>query len=869
MVIMKKILIINGNGTNAEVLRKTLSDRYIILDAVSCDEALEILRERENEISLLMADVSAPGMEGYSFVDQIKADKELALIPVIITNTDDSEEAEEEALSYGVADFVSICCSPEVIRRRTAGAIRLHKTVEMINDLKYDKLTGLCNKEYFYNAVDELLQKNPDCEWEIVCSNVENFKVFNNVFGTSAGDELLRQIASLYLEHIDGHGICGRINADRFVCVHEYSDGCSETFLRDFGIWVNNINRTTGNVIMKWGIYKSADISVPAEQLCERGFAAADSIRGVPDKVVAVYDDNLRNRLNREKIFADNMESALEEGQFTVFLQPKYRLGDDKLVGAEALVRWNHPEYGLMSPGEFIPLFEKNGFITKLDQYIWDRVCAMMRQWQDRGYPVCPVSVNISRADIYQTDVTGVLLELMRKYDIAPGTLHLEITESAYTENSVQLSEVVKNLKKQGFIIEIDNFGRGCSSLSMLNQMEPDVMKLDMEFIQSESSKPADEGIMRVIIELARCMGLTVVAEGVETKEQLERLREIGCDYVQGYLFARPMPCDAFEELLAKQRDDEKADAERTGGVRFQRQSILIMDDDDTYIKMAHEAFGSKYRIIEAADVKELADAVSDDDNSVAAVVLSMTMPDNQSFDALNILRDNQRTWRIPVLASAPQDALLEEKVLDMDADDFTCKPYTVRILQKRIARLLGLKIYQERERKLKCEANHDYLTGLLNRRGLQAAVNELEPADMPLAYYIFDLDGLKKVNDTAGHKAGDEMLKAFGKLLKEHTRDADVLSRYGGDEFVVILKRVPTDEIVLKKGREICQAFAETGLPAGLPAACSAGAIRSDDSDADISELIAKADSAMYFAKKNSKGNCCMWDPDRMQLDS
>ena len=739
----------------------------------------------------------------------------------------------------------------------------------LINNLKYDRLTGLCSKEYFYSAADELMQSSPDCEWEIICSNVENFKVFNKVFGTGAGDELLRRIASFYLANVDGDGFCGRINADRFVCVHKYSDRYSESFLKAFGIWVNDINRTIGNVVMRWGICRSSDAGVSAEQLCEMAFAAADSIRGVPGRTAAVYDENLRNRLDREKIFSDSMESALENDQFTVFLQPRYRLGDDKLVGAEALVRWNHPEYGRMSPGEFIPVFEKNGFITKLDQYIWDRVCAMMRQWQDRGYPVYPVSVNVSRADIYKTDVADVLLGLVEKYDIAPGTLHLEITESAYTENSTQLSEAVKELKKQGFIIEIDNFGRGCSSLNMLHQMEPDVMKLDMEFIQSEAAKPADEGIMRVIIELARCMGLTVVAEGVETKEQLERLREIGCDYVQGYLLARPMPCGDFEELLAEQAAEEKAEAGNIRRLHFQRQSILIMDSDENYVKMAQEAFSSKYRIIQTGDVRELAEAIENEENSVAAVVLGMTMSADQGFEALNMLRENQRTWRIPVLATAPQDAAIEEKVLDMDADDFTCKPYTVRILQKRMARLLGLKVYQERERKLKCEANHDYLTGLLNRRGLQAAVNELEPEDMPLAYYIFDLDGLKKVNDTAGHKAGDDMLEAFGKLLKDHTRNADILSRYGGDEFVVILKRVPTDEIVLKKGREICQAFAKIELPAGLPAACSAGAILSDNSADDIEELIAKADSAMYFAKKNCKGSCCIWDQSIIKLDS
>ena len=195
-------------------------------------------------------------------------------------------------------------------------------------------------------------------------------------------------------------------------------------------------------------------------------------------------------------------------------------------------------------------MFEKNGFITKLDQFVWDKTCAVLRQWDNKGYPPLSVSVNVSRADIYNADLTNILLKTVQKYGLGVSRLPLEITESAYTENPSQIIEAVESLKKLGFLIEMDDFGSGYSSLNMLNQLSLDILKLDMQFIRSETTKPKSQGILRHIMAIAGTMGLRVVAEGVETKEQLERLCEIGCDYGQGYYFAKPMPCEAFETLM-------------------------------------------------------------------------------------------------------------------------------------------------------------------------------------------------------------------------------------------------------------------------------------------------------------------------------
>ena len=262
----------------------------------------------------------------------------------------------------------------------------------------------------------------------------------------------------------------------------------------------------------------------------------------------------LRSKLLREQEIVDSMESALTEGQFEIYLQPKYSIKKNRMVGAEALIRWNHPQWGLQSPALFIPLFERNGFITRLDQYVWDQTCAVMRDWAERGLPPLPISVNVSRADIYNVDLADILTGLLQKYGLLPSSLHLEITESAYTENPRQIIDTVSRLRGMGFVVEMDDFGSGYSSLHMLHEMPVDILKLDMKFIQSEPATLVNQEIMRFIISLANLMKLGVVAEGVETAEQLERLREIGCECVQGYYFSKPLPVKEFE-LLIKEAD--------------------------------------------------------------------------------------------------------------------------------------------------------------------------------------------------------------------------------------------------------------------------------------------------------------------------
>ena len=548
----RTILIVEDNEINRMMLSELLSSEYMVLEAENGQQALDVLERKKDEISVILLDITMPVMDGYTFLSIAKEDPSLASIPVIVTTQSDSEADEVAALSHGATDYVAKPYKPQIILHRVASIIHLRETAAMINQFQYDRLTGLYSKEFFYQRVRETLRQNSGQNYYLICSDIVNFKLINDVFGVAAGDRLLCGIADMYRRYVGEGGICGHLDADRFACLLEFDDVFTEQMFISANEEINRLQNAK-NVAVKWGLYSVGNQNVTVEQMCDRALLAARSIKEQYGVYYAAYDDKLRDELLRQQAIIDSMETALKEGQFLVYLQPKYRIWDETLAGAEALVRWKHPEWGFQSPAEFIPLFEKNGFITKLDQFVWDKTCFYLRKWDEEGYPPIPVSVNVSRADIYHADIADIMMRTVTKYGLTPSRLHLEITESAYTEDPGQIIETVRHLRELGFVIEMDDFGSGYSSLNMLNQMPIDILKLDMQFVQSETAKPMDQGILQLIMELARRMHLSVVAEGVETKTQLDRLSETGCEYVQGYYFARPMPEGEFETLMRDQ----------------------------------------------------------------------------------------------------------------------------------------------------------------------------------------------------------------------------------------------------------------------------------------------------------------------------
>lgn len=852
MFTRKKILVVEDNEINRTMLSTLLLSEYDVLEAENGQVALSVLKAHKDEIALILLDITMPVMDGYTFLSIMKADQAYAAIPVIVTTQSDSEDDEVAALSHGATDFVAKPYKPQIILHRVASIIHLRETAAMINQFQYDRLTGLYSREYFYQRAKDSLRQNPGQKYDIICSNIENFKLINDVFGIVAGDQLLRGIAGLYQKYVGDNGIYGRLNADQFACMVKSGTHYTNKIFIRMNELVNAMPNGK-NVGMKWGVYAVDDADLSIERMCDRALLAARSIKGQYGKYFAAYDDKLRGKLLHQQAILDSMESALAEKQFFLHLQPKYQLQDGTLAGAEALVRWKHPEWGVQSPAEFIPIFEQNGFITKLDQFVWDEACSLLRKWNDAGLPPLPVSVNVSRADIYNMDIADILMNIIRKYGLSPERLHLEITESAYTEHPSQIIETVHRLRRLGFIIEMDDFGSGYSSLNMLNQMPIDILKLDMKFIQTETAKSLDHGILRFIMDLARWMHLSVVAEGVETREQVVRLAEIGCDYVQGYYFSKPMSCEAFEELLKTRQITEKEEWKRRGS--GEQHQILIADEDAAYRALVRPVLTAQFPVLETDNLEGMRRMVASQGSRLAAIIVSATLPGFREFDKKAAYQDIKDMWNIPVLVTGKPDEQYEEQALRLGAADYADKPHTPESLYRRVLHAIKLAAFQEQEQVLHQEAYRDHMTRILNRRGLETAIAFLRKEDAPLAYFLFDLDNLKHINDTHGHIIGDRFIKEFSDILQAYTRETDILSRFGGDEFIVIMKRMRSGDDALKKGEEICQALRNVTFAEGVTSTVSVG-ITISNGEEPLDEVIQRVDTALYQAKASRKGH-------------
>ena len=421
---------------------------------------------------------------------------------------------------------------------------------KLIYRADYDVLTGIYNRQAFCRETAKILESENDKKYVLLRLDVERFKVINDLFGTEIGDDVLCTIALNLKRSLKGLGTYGRLEADHFVCCFPENIFNAEKILERIDRVINRI-KINYSIVVNFGVYSIDDTSLPVERMCDRANLALRTIKGNYLKKYAFYDENLRNTILKEQQIENEMDYALNSGQFKIHLQPIYSVASEKPVSAEALVRWYHPQRGLISPADFIPLFERNGFISKLDAYVWEEVCKFINEEKNKGHAVVPISVNVSRINLYNVNICNNIISLIQKYNIEPEMLKLEITESAYTDNPHQLLKAMETLQKYGFEVLMDDFGSGYSSLNMLKDVPVDILKIDMKFIEDLEVSSRAGSVMANVIRMAKWLNMSVVAEGVETKAQLVVLRNIGCDKVQGYYLSRPLPTEEFRKLMA------------------------------------------------------------------------------------------------------------------------------------------------------------------------------------------------------------------------------------------------------------------------------------------------------------------------------
>ena len=692
MGLRKKILIVEDNEFNRALLVEILSSQYETLEAENGKVGLEILEREKEAVSLILLDIVMPVMNGYEFLDALKANPAIASIPVIVTTQNEGENDEIAALERGASDFVAKPYKAKVILRRVASIIHLRENATMLNLFQKDRTTGLLSKEYFCQQAEKILRSNPDKTYDIICSDVENFKLINDAFGMQGGNKVLKTMGGICQKSTDSlGGICSRFHADQFVSMIEHTEGYSDELYEALTAETRE-KCGISNIVIKWGIYQTGDRKISVEQMYDWALQGARSIKGQYGRYYAFYDDKLRSEMLRDQAILDCMEEALEQGQFQVKLQPKYKAAGGLFTDAEALVRWCHPEWGMQSPAVFIPLFERNGFITKLDQYVWEKVCQLMQQWDKEGLEPVNISINVSRADVYNVNLVDTLLDLVKRYNIAPKRLHLEITESVYTESPEDIIQNVTRLREKGFVVEMDDFGSGYSSLNMLNRMPMDILKLDMQFIRTEMEMPESRRTLRYIIGLAHWLNLSVVAEGVETKEQLEHLRNLGCDYIQGYYLAKPMDPADFEELFRQQiPEQEKKDQtfQLIGEKKEKKGILLLVDNREEKRQQLEKLFEDSYELVTAVNETEVLWNIEGFGNRISAFLISMAAVRERDNSVWKSIQREKKVWKTPVLVMGDENEHTEEEALEMGADDFVFDTRLGRSFRLRVEKML------------------------------------------------------------------------------------------------------------------------------------------------------------------------------------
>ena len=551
--VKKYMLIVDDEEINRLILGNMLQSSYELLYAADGIEAIENIKKYGEEIAVMLLDLKMPRLSGMEVLTIMQEDKDLANVPVIVMTADQS--AEVECLKRGAMDFIpKPYPSAEIVQARVNRYIELSEKRSIIESTERDSLTKLYNASHFMNYARMYDRHYPEMPMDAIVVDVNHFHMVNERYGKQYGDEVLSKIGSRIRSIArEIRGVACRRNADVFQIYCPHRDDY-EALLANISDGLNGEDTLNNRVRLRMGVYSNVDKTLEIDRRFDHAKTAANTVKDGYRKAVGIYDNKMHEaELYRERLLED-FRPALENNQFLVYFQPKFDIRPDQpvLSSAEALVRWEHPELGMISPGIFIPMLEENGLILELDKFVWRKSAARIRDWKDRfGYSV-PISVNVSRIDMLTPNLTGIFKEILDEYQLSVDDLMLEITESAYTEDSEQVLSTARELcgMGMGFRIEMDDFGTGYSSLGMLSHLPIDVLKLDISFIRNAFGETRDVRMIELIIDIADYLHVPVVAEGVETEEQYMALKALGCDYVQGYYFSKPVPPADFDRFL-------------------------------------------------------------------------------------------------------------------------------------------------------------------------------------------------------------------------------------------------------------------------------------------------------------------------------
>lgn len=664
----KSVLAIVENGVSGENDFEQMKDTFDITFAEAESNIIEVLRIQQKKVDAVLICVSDNIPQAYDILEELSKSTDYSGVPVLVIAEKYDVSSEQKFLAMGVWNYMAKPCNFTSVKLRLMNAIdrSMAEPIERLRYLaNYDVLTGIYNKKKFIEMTRNMLDENPNEKMAFVRMDIDRFQFINAFYGTEAGDKVLKFIATSLKNYAKEFGkiTYGRMEADVFATCVKYDDLVEA--LKRVDVIKRHFNSypLEFDIVPAFGIYVIEDTELPIELMLDRAKMAAKTIKGQYLNNYAFYTDDMGTALEEEQQIVNEMVNALETEQFLVYFQPKYNVKSKLPIGAEALVRWEHPEWGMISPGKFIPIFEKNGFITKLDYFVWNKVCFMIRGWLDEGMKPNPISVNMSRVNLYNPNIVKVLCDLVDSYNVPRDLLQLELTESAYADASAAMKEKVQRFREEGFQVLMDDFGSGYSSLNVLKDIEVDVLKIDMRFFETSDVDGRGENIIASVVRMAKWLNIPTIAEGVEKEEQVEFLRNIGCEFVQGYYFAKPMPAyaynsiacqvDGFEKLNKKGFDTNQLfamDTEMEHFVSDSTQAIAIYEYDQDVLEILrvnnayYELMGYDDRYIRASN---LLDVLEEKSRKVIKDTLDETVKTKSTVgcEYEKVLSNGKRVW--------------------------------------------------------------------------------------------------------------------------------------------------------------------------------------------------------------------------------
>lgn len=870
------ILIVEDEEINRRILKKLLSKYYDVFEAENGEEAWKLISEKKDEISAVLLDIIMPVMDGHMLLKLIR-DAHYDNIPIIVTTVSNDTKSEQTALDEGAWDYVSKPYNSAILLSRLRNAIA-RSQIAAYEKLRYvsehDELTGFYNRRKLFLRTAELINDNEEHQFVFIRIDIDHFAMFNTSFGVDEGDKLLKYLASKIAISAQRYPntVYGRISADIFCICAPYRGNndriyaAAEELQREFTLF-----RDDYRLEISVGVCVIDDPTVSIEEYYVRSSVAAQRCKNQIDTHLEFYDKSFGEAMAVENAITNEMQSALDERQFVVFLQPKFAIPSETACGAEALVRWKHPVKGMVSPGVFIPVFEKNGFVAKLDYYVWEETCRMLREWLDMGKSPFPISVNISRISLYNPQLSELLTGLVNKYGISPTLLQLEITESAYMTNPGLMEKTIDSLHSAGFTILMDDFGSGYSSLNTLKRIKVDVLKIDMKFLPVRDEVERGEIILSCIIKMAKWLGMEVIVEGVETRHQRDFLEGVGCDCIQGYYYSKPVPRSNYE---GNYLDCTVIQSDRSEIVPQHNMTILIIDDSEIDAAVLYTCLCEMYHVHTVCDAEAGLAYLKQNKNRVRLILVDNQMDGMSGIEFLRHCNDDVDIKDIPkIMITASNNVDDQVNAFSAGAYDYITKPFVIEVVTARVKHVMDISstnsVFDSLEQEYSRSTELDPATNLLNKiafKSIGAAILETLSDDKE-ALMVIDIDDFKKINDQYGHIAGDSVISCIADVLSGSFRKTDVIGRFGGDEFVVMMTKLHSGGSAKRKAAEIIQeVIIQCMRKLNIDACISVGIAFSEHGDT-IDTLFARADQALYQVKSTAKGRFAVYGEEVPQI--